>query len=90
MRVAGWTALLVLAIDQITKLYVIHALELDRRHAIVNDAVDASYLVDNPVRYPSKQFMRKMCPMSRHEILRLDRAQGNDVFIGTAITHYTN
>lgn len=34
MRVAGWTALLVLAIDQITKLYVIHVLELDRRHAI--------------------------------------------------------
>ena len=42
---------------------------------VVDDAVDATYFVDDAVRNPRRQVVRQMCPVRSHEIQCFNCAQ---------------
>lgn len=57
---------------------------------VVGDTVDAAHLVDDAVAGAGQQVIRQARPIGGHEIVRRDRAQGNDLLVGAVIAHHAH
>lgn len=57
---------------------------------VVDDAVDAPYLVDNPRRDSFQDFMGQLHPVSSHSVFRTDRPDRAGVSIGSVVAHHAD
>src|SRR5438105_15877172 len=57
---------------------------------VVNDAIDATHFVRDPVAYPRQELCRQRRPMRCHEVSRLHRAKRDGVLVRAAVAHHAD
>src|SRR5688572_4002842 len=57
-----------------------------RRHVIYNP-IDPGNLIDDPVRYPRQDIVRKRKPVGRHAIRRRDSAKAEYILVRPLVPH---
>ena len=70
------------------------SLPLDRRRRlrgdVVDDAVDAPHLVDDPARDAREQLVRQLRPVGGHPVHALHRAHRDDLLVGALVAHHAD
>ena len=57
---------------------------------VVQNAVDALYLIDDAHGSPVKHFIGNACPFRSHEVVRDDAAENHRGIVSAAVTHHTD